>query len=101
VRIRVENARLIQKKRFQGASFHTNSEINVRSMKRFCELSAACERLLERAVDTYHLSPRVCHHLQKVALTISDLAESPSITPEHIAEAIQYRPFERGERGNL
>ena len=40
----------------------------------------------------YNISARVYHRMLKLARTIADLDASPDIRPQHIAEAIQYRP---------
>jgi magnesium chelatase family protein len=61
----------------------------------FCELSADCERLLERAMTQQGLSARAHDRILKVARTIADLEGAPAIEPKHIAEAIQYRTLDR------
>ena len=61
----------------------------------FCELSADCERLLERAMAQQGLSARAHDRILKVARTIADLDGVPQLEPKHIAEAIQYRTLDR------
>jgi hypothetical protein len=66
-----------------------------RHVRAFCELSADCERLLERAMMQQGLTARAHDRILKVARTVADLDGAPAMEPKHIAEAIQYRTLDR------
>jgi magnesium chelatase family protein len=66
-----------------------------RHIRIFCELSADCERLLERAMLQQGLTARAHDRILKVARTIADMDGTAAIEPKHIAEAIQYRTLDR------
>ncbi len=97
VRSRIERVRRVQEARFAGLPIRTNSEMGAKDLTSYAPLDRESEQLLERAMDTYRFSPRVCHHLQKVARTIADLEEVSAIRAPHLAEAIQFRPPETQE----
>lgn len=92
VRTRVETARNIQHKRFSGIGGPTNSEMKSRNIKTFCPLSEPCQQILKSAVYKYNLSARAYHRVIKLARTIADLAQEEFIKPDHLNEALQYRP---------
>src|SRR5690242_19015923 len=97
IRERVMKARDIQSRRFAGSreKSYCNAQMSSQSMRKFCELSADCERLLERAMTQQGLSARAHDRILRVARTIADLEGVPTIEPKHIAEAIQYRTLDR------
>jgi magnesium chelatase family protein len=97
IRKRVERARKKQENRFDGLGFFNNASMHARHLKEFCSLDTECEKLFERAVDVLGLSARACHSALRVAKTIADLENSDDIKRPHLAEAIQYRGFDRGE----
>ncbi|MCS7258014.1 MAG: YifB family Mg chelatase-like AAA ATPase [candidate division WOR-3 bacterium] len=99
IRDRVNRAREIQIKRFREINkrqpIYCNSQMSSREIRLFCEIDKTSEELLKRAIEHFGFSARSYDRILKVARTIADLAESPKITSEHIAEAIQYRNFDR------
>lgn len=94
VRTRVEAARAIQAERFAGTTTICNGDMGPAEVRQFCHLDAAGENLMRSAMAKMHLSARAFHRLLKLARTIADLAADPAIRPEHLAEALQYRPRE-------
>src|SRR5690242_3659913 len=98
IRDRVIRARETQLKRFVGVppgKVFSNAQMTPRHIRTFCELSADCERLLERAMTQQGLAARAHDRILKVARTVADLEGEPAILPKHIAEAIQYRTLDR------
>ncbi len=92
IRKKVQTAKDIQIKRFKNKKITSNSEMNTRYIKEFCELSEECLEILRLAVSRMNLTARSYYKTIKLARTIADLEEEKNIKPVHIAEALQYRP---------
>ena len=58
----------------------------------FCQIDETGKSLLKAAMTQLQLSARAYHRILKLARTIADLAGSEETHPQHLAEAIQYRP---------
>ena len=96
VRIRVEAARAIQRRRFQGQlGVHANAHMTSRDLRRHCRLSDEAESVLRQAVTRLGLSARAYHRILKIARTIADLAGAAELTTDHVSEAVQYRSLDR------
>ena len=92
IRKNVQKARDMQTKRFKKDKIVSNSEMNSRQIKSYCPLSDESLQILKMAVDKLNLSARSYSKILKVARTIADLDNSAEISPNHLAEALQYRP---------
>ena len=92
VRARVQTARDKQNKRYEGTAITSNAELTNKTIKIYCKLSDECIDLLRQAVSAMGLSGRAYYRIIKLARTIADLADEETIHPNHIAEALQYRP---------
>ena len=57
----------------------------------FCQLNGDCKKVLDNAILRYGFSPRAVSSCLKVSRTIADMDDSPTITPDHLTEAINYR----------
>lgn len=96
IRERVQSARLIQKKRFDGCSIYTNSQMGAKEIKKYCHLEGRAAAILKQAFDRLRMSARAYSRILKVARTIADLGGEEKIKENHIAEAIQFRCMDRG-----
>lgn len=95
IRARVIRAREVQLQRFTGQKLYSNAQMSTAQIRKYCELSPDCERLLERAINQQGLSARAHDRILKVSRTIADLEGAAQIESKHIAEAIQYRTLDR------
>lgn len=95
IKKRVNEARAIQRKRYEGSGKFCNAQMNNSMMLEYCKLDSKSEALLEAAFSKLKLSARAYSRILKVARTIADLEGKENIQPMHIAEAIQYRSLDR------
>jgi magnesium chelatase family protein len=110
IQARVEKARQLQRQRFAveakqseendgGRSMNAsllqiqcNSDMRPAEVRKFCDLDDASRALMKTAMSQLQLSARAYHRILKLARTIADMAGVEHIAPNHLAEALQYRP---------
>jgi magnesium chelatase family protein len=72
-----------------------NAQLTTREIDLHCVPDEAGATLLKQAISRLGLSARAYHRVLKVARTIADLAGATPIAGSQVAEAIQYRRFDR------
>ncbi len=98
VKERVDSARKRQNRRFENQPGMCNGRMGPEQMRQFCDLDEACAQLMKQAFEAMGLTARSYDRILRVARTIADLDSSDEIQPQHIAEAIQYRAVNLGNR---
>lgn len=95
IRERVNKARKIQLKRFEGTVTKCNAKMSSNQVNTFCQLDNESEQLIKDAFDKLNLSARAYNRVLKVARTIADLDGCENIGIAHVAEAIGYRSLDK------
>ncbi|MDD6565012.1 MAG: YifB family Mg chelatase-like AAA ATPase [Clostridiales bacterium] len=95
IKERVNKVRKIQLERYENEGITANSQLTAPMLDKYCALGDDESRLLKSAFERLGLSARAHSKILKVARTIADFDASDDIKSMHIAEAIQYRNFDR------
>ena len=95
IKKRVNAARLIQIKRFEGTDVTSNAKMSPSQTREYCKLDEQSKKMLERCFETMGLSARAYDKILRIARTIADLDASENIKLEHVTEAVQYRALDR------
>jgi magnesium chelatase family protein len=91
IRSRVTDARSRQLSRQDKA----NARLTPREIDVHCALDVNAAVLLQQATRRLGFSARGYHRILKLARTIADLAGAARVAAAHVAEAVQYRRFDR------
>ena len=91
IRERVIKARKIQSERYKNDGILTNSELNSKLIKKYCQIDNKSAEMLKLASVKYQLSGRKYDRILKLARTIADLENSKDIQQTHVMQALQYR----------
>ena len=96
IRGRIIKAREIQKLRFlKSRKVSCNARMNHSQLREHCRLTDQGNELLKNAMTDLNFSARAYDRILKVARTIADLADSVTIAPDHLLEALSYRNLDR------
>lgn len=95
IRADVDKAFNMQRERYKNTAFVTNKDLTPDTVRKYCVLKGAEERLLQKTYEALNLSVRTCHSILKVARTIADLDGSEDIKSHHLTEAIGLRNIDR------
>jgi magnesium chelatase family protein len=91
IKLRVENARKIQKDRFKNDVIDFNNEIKSSKLNLYCRLNDEAEEVLKLIFNKYRLGNRSYTKLIKTARTIADLDNKKLIEQNHVLEAFSFR----------
>jgi magnesium chelatase family protein len=91
IRERVGHARA----RMSARQGKENARLTGREIDLHCAPDEHGAAILKQAISRLGLSARGYHRILKVARTIADLAGAERVSSTHVAEAIQYRRFDR------
>ncbi len=95
IRQRVNKAREIQIKRYEGTGITCNARLTPSMLERFCQLTEGAEALLKASFDRLGLSARAYDRILKVSRTVADIEGAEKIDTAHIAQAIHFRSLDR------
>lgn len=87
IREGIAKAVSIQRKR-QGIK---NAKLAPQEIAEYCKIDSETKKILDDAINRHGFSPRAISSCLKVARTIADIAGVANISPEHMAEAVEFR----------
>lgn len=96
LRERIEAARDIQRKRYEGIKgINCNSQLTPKHIKEFCQLEKESKFLLRKAYDKYGYSARTFDKFLKIARTFADIDGSEKIRKKDIANVLLSRDLDK------
>ena len=69
--------------------------MRAKELREHCYINAGTKDLLRAAIAQFNLSGRGYDWILKVSRTIADLEDAEKIGMHHVAEALNYRAFDR------
>lgn len=100
IRRRVVRARQIQAERYAAEpDIHCNAQMNTRMLQTYARPDDQAMQILRTTIERFDMSARAYDRILKVARTIADLDEAPTINAVHMREAVGYRNLDRSSWG--
>lgn len=96
VKERVLRARELQKNRASNKGL-LNSSLPSNNLSETCLLKESAKKMLVEAARCFRLSARSYDKIIRISRTIADLEGSDAVCDNHMAEALQYRSFDKEE----
>jgi len=91
VKKHIDSCQKIQRQRYQQFKVSNVSQLSGQQCQQSSQLLPSARQLLNRECLLHNLSGRKYWSVIKIAQTIADLAQTETITPEHIQEALSYQ----------
>ncbi len=82
-----------QHKRYNSSDTY-NAYATPKTIESTFAIEPAAHSLLYKATEKFQLSTRAHYRILRIARTIADLENSPNLTSDHVAEALQFRGVE-------
>jgi len=94
IRERVERSRAVQRARYASleSAVSCNAHASGRWLLSHGRVEPAAREMLGAAMESLKLSARGYHRVLRVSRTIADLEQSTTVSEQHVAEALRYRP---------
>lgn len=95
IRKRVNKAREIQTKRYEGTGISCNARLTPSMLEKYCVMTEGATKILKNAFEKLGLSARGYDRILKLARTIADLDGAEIIDIKHINTAVGLRSLDR------
>lgn len=95
IQVRVLQAREIQKSRYKGLGFSTNSQLKQKEIEKYCKLGNREKYVMKKAFESLGMTARAYYKVLGVARTIADLDGEKEIQMHHLKEALAYRMIDK------
>ncbi len=100
IRERVIRARQIQEERYrEHPGIHCNAQMTPALMRQYATPAPQDMAMLREVINRLQLSARAYDRILRLARTIADLDNSPTLQTQHLAEAVGYRNLDRESWG--
>lgn len=88
---KVEEARKIQRERYEGTGFSSNGKLGDENVREFCKMTPKASAFMVKAYGRLGLSVRGYIKMLKTARTIADMEKREIIGEDEVSEALMYR----------